>query len=257
MLFCLGLLSLGVAHLLTGERLRGIVPVTLGLLGAAAVRPHFAGIAAIALVGAFLVKRPAPSLGQLAPLVKLVTLVGVVVVAVILPPADRGVPGPQRASGRGGLTSVEGVRGALGQATIQTETGVRIPSPRVESPGGSRSLRNRLVPAVPLRSVGGADPYGGPRVGMALGAVLHPVPMGVGSGEEHAAATVRGVPHRVPHRRHHRAHERGELRDPARQRTVLLPALLVLVSIPPQRLHRARHPAAAAQEVEVVGAGTG
>jgi hypothetical protein len=256
MLFSLGLLSLGVAHLLTGERARGIVPLALGLLGAAAVRPHFAGIAALALVGAFLVKRPAPSLGQLAPLVKLVTLVGVVLVAAFFLRQTENFLVRSGLPVEGGLASVQGVSGALGQASIQTETG----GSEFEAPG--------------LTSPG--------RIALSFGTVLfRPLPFEASEAQTLMAAlesawllslvviryrwvlTAARSMRRQPYVAYLTAFLIGGILVLtsvanfgilARQRTLLLPALLILVSIPPERLHRARHPAPAAQEVEV-GAG--
>ncbi len=255
MLFCLGLLSLGVAHVITGARSKGVVPLTLGLLGAAAVRPHFAGIAAIALVGAFLVKRPAPSLRQLAPLVKLITLVGVVLVAAVFLRQTENFLVRSGLPVEGGLASVQGVSGALGQASIQTETGgSEFRAPGLTSPG---------------------------RIALAFGTVLfRPLPFEASEAQTLMAAfesawlmslviiryrwvwtAVRSM-RRQPYVAYLTAFLTGGIivltsvanfGILARQRTLLLPALLILVSIPPEQLRRARRPALAAR-VEV-GAG--
>ncbi len=258
MIFCLGLLSLGVAHILTGERLRGALPVTLGLLGAAAVRPHFAGIAAIALVGAFLVKRPAPSLGQLAPLVKLITLVGVVVVAAFFLRQTEAFLVRSGLPVEGGLASVEGVRGALGQATIQTETGgSEFQAPGLTSPGGiALSFGTVLFRPLPFEASEAQTLMAALESAWLLALVCIRI--------RWVTTAVRSM-RRQPYVAYLIAFLIGGIivltsvanfGILARQRTVLLPALLILVSIPPERLRRARHPALAAKEVEVeVGAG--
>lgn len=57
MVFTLGIAALGAAHVLTRTKLRGLALITLGLWLAAIVRPHIAGIFAIALAVAFLLRR--------------------------------------------------------------------------------------------------------------------------------------------------------------------------------------------------------
>jgi hypothetical protein len=256
MLFCLGLLSLGVAHILTGERLRGAIPLALGLLGAAAVRPHFAGIAAIALVGAFLVKRPAPSLRQLAPLVKLITLVGVVLIAAFFLRQTENFLVRSGLPVEGGLASVHGLGGALGQATIQTETGgSEFHAPGLTSPGGIvLSFGTVLFRPLPFEASEAQTLMAALESAWLMALVFVRIRWVLA-----AAKSMR----RQPYVAYLTAFLIGGIivltsvanfGILARQRTLLLPALLILVSIPPERLRRARDPAPAAQEV-LAGAG--
>ncbi len=84
MVFTLGVAAFGVAHVLTGRTVKGLVYVVAGLWPAAIVRPHMAGMIAIALVCAFLV-RPLRSQGrQLALVFRVVTLAVLVAFTVIL-----------------------------------------------------------------------------------------------------------------------------------------------------------------------------
>ena len=137
MLFALGLASLGVAHLLTGRRMRGLLQLGLGLLGATLVRPHYAGIVAIAFAIAYLIKKPATSLGQLAPVVKVASLVVVVAVAALFLQRTEEFLESSGLSVEGGLTSVGAVTSALGEASIQTETGgSEFRTPGLGSPSG-------------------------------------------------------------------------------------------------------------------------
>jgi hypothetical protein len=84
MMFSLGIASFGVAKILSGRTYRGLIPLGIGLWFAAIVRPHVAGMVAIALVAGYLLRRPHPSLRQLAPIVKTVALAGLVVIAAVL-----------------------------------------------------------------------------------------------------------------------------------------------------------------------------
>jgi hypothetical protein len=84
MMFSIGIAAFGVAKILTGQTFRGLIPFGIGLWFAAIVRPHVAGMIAVALVAGYLLKRPHPSLRQLAPIVKTVVLTGLIVLAGIL-----------------------------------------------------------------------------------------------------------------------------------------------------------------------------
>jgi hypothetical protein len=251
MLFTLGLVSLGVAHLLTGERARGIVPLGIGLLGAAAVRPHFAGIAAIAIAGAFVIKKPSRSLGQLAPVVKLVTLAGVVLVAAFFLQRTEDFLARSGLPVDGGLTSVAGVRDALGQASVQTEQGgSEFHAPGLTTPGGAiLSVGTVLFRPLPFEA---SDPQ---ILMAALEATFLLVLVCVRF--RWLVAAVRSI-RREPYVAYLIAFLIGgvlvlssvaNFGILARQRTLLLPALLILVSIPPEQLHRGRRHALEAQGV--------
>ena len=144
MMFTLGLAAYGTARMLEREgRWRGGAYVLLGVLGAATVRPHFAGIFVIALAITYLVKRSAPGLGQLAPLVKIGTATAVTLLAIFALGraesffVERGFTVEQ------GLGSVEGISSVLEQTRTQTESG-----------GSQFSVSGIDTPAGLLASVG-------------------------------------------------------------------------------------------------------
>ena len=83
MMLALGLAALGVAHVLAGRTGRGLVLAGLGMWLAALVRPPMAGIVALAFAPAVLLRPVSPSLRQAAPLAKVVSLVAVIVLAVV------------------------------------------------------------------------------------------------------------------------------------------------------------------------------
>jgi hypothetical protein len=84
MLFCLGLAAFGTARLLTGRPWRGLALAGTALWLGALVRPHVTGMAAVALVAAYLVARPPRRLGALGPVVKLFALIALLAVAGLL-----------------------------------------------------------------------------------------------------------------------------------------------------------------------------
>lgn len=83
MMLALGVAALGVAHVLVGRTGSGLVVAGLGMWLAALVRPHMAGIVAVAFVAAILLRPGTPSLRQLAPVGKVVSVVAVVALAVV------------------------------------------------------------------------------------------------------------------------------------------------------------------------------
>lgn len=84
MVMTLGISSFGIARLLSGRALRGLLIAGLGLWLSAIVRPHLSAMVAIAAAAAYLLARPRSELRQLAPIAKTVGLVAVLVVASIL-----------------------------------------------------------------------------------------------------------------------------------------------------------------------------
>jgi hypothetical protein len=84
MLFCLGLAAFGTARLLTGRPWRGLALAGTALWLGALVRPPVTGMAAVALVAAYLVARPPRRLGALGPVVKLFALIALLAVAGLL-----------------------------------------------------------------------------------------------------------------------------------------------------------------------------
>jgi hypothetical protein len=239
MLFSLGLAALGVARLMSGNRMRGVVPLGLGLLGAVAVRPHYAGIVAVALAAAYLVKKPGASLRQLAPVIKLVTLAAVVAVAAFFLQRTDEFLSRSGLSVEGGLTSLEGVRTALGEASVQTEQGgSAFRAPGLTTPTGMvLSIGTVLFRPLPFEA-------GDPQVLMsALESTVLLVVVIVRF--RWVAAAVRSI-RRQPYVAFLTAFLIGGIivlasvanfGILARQRTLILPAMLILISIPPSR-HR-------------------
>ena len=84
MMLALGLCAFGAAKVLSGAIRSGIAPLGIGLWFAWLVRPHVAGLMAIALAGAFLLKRSSSQMRLLAPLGKAVAFAGLVTIAVLL-----------------------------------------------------------------------------------------------------------------------------------------------------------------------------
>jgi hypothetical protein len=88
-------------------------------------------------VCAFLIKRPSPAFRQLAPIVKLGTLVVAVVAAGFFLRQAQDFLSQSGLDVPGGLTSIGAVRTALGEATVQTEQGgSQFRTPGLTSPGG-------------------------------------------------------------------------------------------------------------------------
>ncbi|MGH2697720.1 MAG: hypothetical protein ACRDJL_00795, partial [Actinomycetota bacterium] len=81
MMFTIGVAAYGIARILSGSTWRGLLVACLGMWSAAIVRAHLAGMLAIALAAGYVLRRPRKSLGELAPLVKVASLIAVVIVA--------------------------------------------------------------------------------------------------------------------------------------------------------------------------------
>jgi hypothetical protein len=84
MMFALGIAAFGVARVLTGAPGRGIGLAGLGLWFAALVRPHIATIVAVGLVVAYVARRPVGKQTPLAPIAKMITLVGLSAAVLVL-----------------------------------------------------------------------------------------------------------------------------------------------------------------------------
>ena len=146
MIFALGLATYGVARLLApGERSGwGLFLTTLGLWLTGLVRPHVAGLLAISLAAAYVVRRPPRRLAQLAPIVKVASIVVVMVVALLfVRAAEDFVLTPE-----GGLTQVVPTLEEL--STEERERWIRVHPDGGSITGGSadRSL-DGVVPPLP------------------------------------------------------------------------------------------------------------
>jgi hypothetical protein len=84
MVFGMGVATFGVAQVLTGHALRGIVPGVIGSACMLVVRPHIAGMMGIAFASAFLFMKPRRELRELAPVAKGLLLVVVASLAAVL-----------------------------------------------------------------------------------------------------------------------------------------------------------------------------
>lgn len=84
MVFSIGIAAYGAAMILTGKTWRGSPITVLGLWFAAIVRPHVAGLVALVLGVAFVLRKTNPALRQLAPLVKAVAITGLAALAIVL-----------------------------------------------------------------------------------------------------------------------------------------------------------------------------
>jgi hypothetical protein len=84
MVFTLGIAAYGIARALSGEIGRGLITTGFGLWLMAFVRPHIAGMVAIALGFAYLIQHRQPSRSILKPIARIVGAVAVIVLASIM-----------------------------------------------------------------------------------------------------------------------------------------------------------------------------
>jgi hypothetical protein len=84
MMFALGIAAYGAARVLSGSAFRGLFIAGLGMWFASLVRPHVAGLFAIALAAAFLLKRPRAELRGVGVLAKTVGFAVLVLIAGLL-----------------------------------------------------------------------------------------------------------------------------------------------------------------------------
>jgi hypothetical protein len=121
--FTLGIAAFGAARLFAGRgRGRGIALFVLGLAGTAAVRPHFAGLFAVAAAIGYVVGRPRAEGRRFVPVAKLLTVAISGAVAVVLVSqterflSDSGLGG-------GSITSAAGIGSVLEETGRRTATG--------------------------------------------------------------------------------------------------------------------------------------
>ena len=120
LIFALGLASYGVARAVVGVK-TGIVPGFImagaGMALAVQVRPHIAALVGISLAAVFLIRRPSRSLGQLAPIFKLASILLVAVVAAVL--VVRMQSFLEEDSGIDTAAGIQGTVGAVNERTAQ------------------------------------------------------------------------------------------------------------------------------------------
>jgi hypothetical protein len=130
MIFSLGIAALGGARMLSGQTLSGLIQGGVGLWLAALVRPHVAGLIAVALAAGFLLQAPRKELRQLAPVIKILATGAVVLVALFF------VVGGDRFLQERGIDTEQGLTNTLYQITGRTTRGGSVFRPSVlESPG--------------------------------------------------------------------------------------------------------------------------
>jgi hypothetical protein len=130
MMLGIGVAAFGAARILTGKVARGLVPLSLGLWLTWLIRPHIAAFVGLALVAAYLVRRPGAKLGQLAPLAKLIGLAGLVAVAFLL------VRDVDRFLHESRVETTQGLGGIAEQITTRSQSGGSefVPHPVVTQP---------------------------------------------------------------------------------------------------------------------------
>jgi hypothetical protein len=117
MMFSLGIVALGAAKLLAGITVRALLLTVIGLWFASIVRPPVAGLLAVSLAAAYLVRPPSRRLRHLRPLAKVAGLMVLGVLALML---------IQQTSGfleRAGVQTDQGITGVLAGVTHRTERG--------------------------------------------------------------------------------------------------------------------------------------
>jgi hypothetical protein len=117
MIFTLGLAAYGAARALSGAHVRGLSVAVLGLWLGAIVRPHIAGLFALALGIGYVMRRPRNELRQLAPLVKFASIVLLAAVAFLFIARAEGY-----LEGKG-IDTDAGVASIIAQTTEQTSKG--------------------------------------------------------------------------------------------------------------------------------------
>ncbi len=122
-LFTLGVAAFGAARLFAGRGPgRGIALFVLGLAGTAAVRPHFAGIFALAATIGYLVGKPRAESRRLVPAAKILAVATSLAVAVVLlGQTERFFR--DSALGGGSITSAAGIGSVLEETELRTATG--------------------------------------------------------------------------------------------------------------------------------------
>ncbi len=129
MTFALGIAALGAARLVSGWLWRGLAGVVVGLWLAALVRPHVAGIMAVALAAAFLLRPARDKRGRFAPMAKITGLIGLAVISVLL------VQRTDTFLEDRGIETDRGVKTALSDTVERTDRGGSVYTPSVaESP---------------------------------------------------------------------------------------------------------------------------
>jgi hypothetical protein len=231
LMLCLGIAAYGSARALTGRPWRGLALAALGLWLAAIVRPHIAGMMGVGLAAAFLVRRPARELGQLAPIVKVASVAVVAALAVIL------VVRTDRFLRESNIDTDTGVTDTLSQITAQTYQGgsTFVPS-LIQSPARAPlAVLTVLFRPFPFEAHNAQTVLAGLEGIFLLGLSLLRIPWGIG-----AVKSLR----RQPYAAFALAYTGtfifafsaiANFGILVRQRSLMFPLFLVLLAIPPRR----------------------
>jgi hypothetical protein len=121
--FTLGVAAFGAARLFAGRGPgRGLALFVIGLAGTAMIRPHFAGLFAVAATIGYVVARPRPEARRTVPALKVVAVASSLAVAVLLvSQAERFFR--ESGLGAGSITSVAGIGSVLEDTSERTATG--------------------------------------------------------------------------------------------------------------------------------------
>lgn len=117
MMLALGIAAYGAARLFTGKLWRGLLFASLGMWLSSFVRPHIAGIFAVAVAAGYLLRRPREGMRQLAPIAKVLSVAVVVVFAAVVAAAA------ERFLSDSGVDTDRGVAGVQSSITTRTSEG--------------------------------------------------------------------------------------------------------------------------------------
>lgn len=117
MMFSLGIASYGVARLVTRKSIRGLAIMLMGLWLAGIVRPHMAGLIAVAVAAAFLVRKPDDRWRRFGPMVKVVSMTVLGIVAFVA------VSKAEDFLKKAGVDTGRGLQGTLAGVTARTAQG--------------------------------------------------------------------------------------------------------------------------------------
>jgi hypothetical protein len=117
MTFSLGIAAFGVALMMARNAGRGLAVTGLGLWLAALVRPHIAGLVGLALIGGYLLYRSRDDSRPLAPIAKLYSLAALIALSVLL------IQQTDRFLEHSGIETQKGTTNVLGQITERTSAG--------------------------------------------------------------------------------------------------------------------------------------
>jgi hypothetical protein len=84
MMFALGIAGFGAARILSGRTVEGLVTAGIGLWTMGLIRPHVAGLVAVGLAAAFLIRKPREDLRPAGVFAKVVGLAAVLILAAVL-----------------------------------------------------------------------------------------------------------------------------------------------------------------------------